>query len=532
MIHTALRLAAILLLLVLLPAGPARSQLAEIRIADSRGDWGPPSPYLHYPRGPGYIRMSWIFDTLIWKDREGFIPALADSWEFNPQELSYTFNLNPEAQWHDGRPLTAADVAFTIELFQRHPYYWVNVDHIDHSEVTGPHQVVIRLQRPYAPFLADVAGTMPILPEHIWREVADPTAFRAPEAFIGSGPYRLADYNPTQGSYLYLAFADYHRGAPKAQRLIYLRSGQPMVSLGNRQADLAQISPEMVAPLRNQGLKVIQDEGGWNKKLMINHRRAPFDDRRFRQALAHAIDRREIIAKSQRGHGRPASYGLLSEDHPWYNPELPEYPPDPELTRALLTELGFSPGRDGFFQHNGRPLQVELLVSNITASGQSAPDRDGEVIKMQLERAGIKVALINLEQATTDQRVRSWNFDLALSGHGGISGDARILNEMISSQHGAGSVNSARFDQNQELNRLLEEQLLAMDPEERRRIVGRIQELHAMELPAIPLYYPDSYSAYHPARGIEWFYTRGGIGKGIPIAQNKVSLLNCNHPAP
>ena len=65
-------------------------------------------------------------------------------------------------------------------------------------------------------------------------------------------------------------------------------------------------------------------------------------------------------------------------------------------------------------------------------------DRDGEIIKKQLEEVGIKVELVNQEQATTDSRVKSWDFDLAVSGHGGIAGDARILNEMISSVQGAG----------------------------------------------------------------------------------------------
>jgi len=529
-IRSAFWLATLLLLLLLLPGSPAHSQSTEksteIRIADSRGDWGPPSPFLHDPRGPGYVRMSWIFDTLIWKNRKGeFIPALADSWEFNPRELSFTFNLNPRAKWHDGRPLTARDVVFTIELFQRHPYHWATVKHISRSEARGPHQVVIRLKNPYAPFLANVAGVMPVMPEHIWRGVSDPATFRAPEAFIGSGPFRFGDFNPTQGSYLFHAFADYYQGPPKVQRLIYLRSGQPMVSLTNRQAALATVGPEMVPALRNQGFTVIQDDRGWNRKLMINHRRPPFDDRRFRQALAHAIDRQELIAKSQRGHGSPASRGLLSKDHPWHNPNLPEYPHDLERVRALLVELGFSPDAEGFFQRQGQPLRVELLVSNITAGGQSAPHRDGEVLRMQLERAGIRVSLVNLEQATTDQRVSSWNFDLALSGHGGISGDADVLARMISPKHGAMSANSDRFDKNQELNRLLEQQAMTMNLDERRRIVARIQELYALELPGIPLYYPSSYAAFHPDSGVDWFFTPGGIASGIPIPQNKASLL-------
>jgi peptide/nickel transport system substrate-binding protein len=174
---------------------------------------------------------------------------------------------------------------------------------------------------------------------------------------------------------------------------------------------------------------------------------------------------------------------------------------------------------------DGQPIKVELLSSNITVAGESIADRDGEVVKKQLESVGIQVDLVNMDQATTDSRVKNWDFDLALSGHGGIGGDARILNEMIASEYGAGSVNSARYDANPELNKLLQAQMLEMEQEKRKAIVFRIQEIYAEDLPAISLYYPDSMAAYNPDKGIEWFYTRGGISKGIPIPQNKMSLI-------
>jgi peptide/nickel transport system substrate-binding protein len=281
----------------------------------------------------------------------------------------------------------------------------------------------------------------------------------------------------------------------------------------------------MAEPLKQKGLVVIHDERGWNKKLMINHKKAPFSDKRFRQALPLAIDRQEILDKSHRGFGTPASYGLLSIDHDMYNPDTPTYPFNPDKARSLIEAMGYQKGSDGFYQKEGQPLKIELLSSNITVAGQSVADRDGEVIKKQLEQAGIRVDLVNLEQATTDSRVRNWEFDLAVSGHGGVSGDARILNEMISSKYGAGSVNSARYDVNPELNRLLEEQMLEMDEERRKALVHRIQAVYAEDLPAISLYYPASMAAYNPDKGIVWFFTKGGISKGIPIPQNKMSLI-------
>ncbi len=91
-----------------------------------------------------------------------------------------------------------------------------------------------------------------------------------------------------------------------------------------------------------------------------------------------------------------------------------------------------------------------------------------------------------MEQATTDGKIKKWDFQLAVSGHGGVLGDAKILNEMISSEYGAGSVNSPRFDANQGLSRLLEAQLLEINPDKRRELVFKIQEIYADEMPAVP----------------------------------------------
>jgi peptide/nickel transport system substrate-binding protein len=500
-------------------------QIDEIRIADSKGDWGYPNPYRHYPRGPGYIRMSWVFDTLVWKDNSGYVPALADSWSFDPEKLAFTFKLNPKAKWHDGQSVTADDVVFSLDYFKKHHYRWITPDSVGKVEAVDPRTVIIYLSKPYSPFISDIGGTMPVLPRHIWENVDEPEKYNDPKAFIGSGPYLFKDFNKAQGSYLFEAFADYYQGRPKVDRLIYIKAGKPLVSLSTGQVDLANIRPEMADALKKKGLVVLKDEKGWNKKLMINHKKFPFDQKAFRQALAYAINQQEIIDKAHHGFASPASYGLLTVDHEMYNPDTPTYPFNPAKARELIESLGFTRGADGFYQKDGKVLAIELLASNVSVAGERVADRDGEIIKKQLEEAGLKTDLVNMEQATTDSRVKKWEFDLAISGHGGITGDPRILNEMISSTYGAGSVNSARYDVNEELNKLMEAQMVEMDEAKRKDLVFKIQAVYADDVPAISLYYPDSMAAYNPKKGVTWYYTKGGISKGIPIPQNKMSLI-------
>ena len=510
---------------LLISAGPSvLAQVKEIRIADSKGDWGYPNPYRHYPRGPGYVRMSWVFDTLIWKDDKGYIPALARKWTYDPRSLSFTFELREGVKWHDGKPFSSEDVVFTIDYFKKHPYHWVPMGAVAGAESVGKGKVVIKLTKPYAPFLAYIGGVMPILPKHIWKNVTDPRKYNDPGAFIGCGPYKFVDFNKAKGTYLYEAFEDYCQGKPKADRLIYIKAGKPLMTLSIGKADLANIKPEMAKPLKKKGMVILVNARGWNKKLMINHKKPPFNDRRFRQALAHAINQQEIIDKAHRGFGSPASFGLLSPDHEFYNPNTPTYKPDPARGRQILESIGYVKGPDAFYTRDGQPLKIEILASNITVAGESVADRDGEVIKRQLEAVGIHVDLVNMEQATTDGRVKKWGFDLAISGHGGLLGDARILNQMILPKV-TGSVNSARFGGNKELLKLLKAQIAEMDISKRNAIVCKIQAIYTLELPAISLYYPASMAAYDPKKGIRWYYTEGGLSLGIPIAQNKMSLV-------
>ena len=511
--------------LLLLPCGvSAKDQKKDVRIGDGKGDWGYPNPYKHYPRGPGYLRMAWVFDTLAWKDETGYIPALAKSWRYDPESLSFEFELQKGVLWHDKKPFTAKDVVFTIEYFKKHPYQWASVEKVASVEARGPHKVVIKLKEPYAPFMAYIGSTMPIIPQHVWEKVAHPKKYHAPEAYIGCGPFRFVDFDNAKGTYLYEANEGYYLGKPVVDRLIYIKAKNPLMTLLSGKADLVNIKPEMAKPLKEKGMVILENPRGWNKKLMINHKKPPLNDKRFRKALAYAIDQQEILDKAHRGFGSPASFGLLSPDHPFYNPDTPKYSHDPEQARKILVSLGYEKNKNGFFEKNGAPLKMEVLSSNISVAGESVSDRDGEVLKKQLQNVGIQVDLVNLEQATADAKVRNWEFDLAITGHGGLLGDAMVLDRMISPKF-AGSVNSARYGSNRELLELLNLQMTEMDLQKRKALVYKIQEIYADELPAISLYYPASMTAYNPQKGIVWYYTKEGIALGIPIAQNKMSLM-------
>ena len=185
----------ILCMFLLLPSGvSAQGPSKDIRIGDGKGDWGYPNPYKHYPRGPGYIRMALVFDTLVWKDEKGYIPALAKSWRYDPGSLRFFFELQEGVLWHDGKPFTAEDVVFTIEYLKKHPYQWASVDQVATAEARGPYQVSIKLKKPFAPFMAYIGTTMPIIPRHIWEKVDDPKRYQASGCFYRFRPLQICGF--------------------------------------------------------------------------------------------------------------------------------------------------------------------------------------------------------------------------------------------------------------------------------------------------------------------------------------------------
>lgn len=499
---------------------PAKEDSGILTIADSAGDWGFPSPFLHYQRGPGYIRMSLLFDTLVWKDAKGFVPALAEKWEVSADGLTYRFLLRRTATWHDGQPFTAADVVFSFRYLKEQGYTWSSVAMIDRVEMTGEHEVKIRLKKPYAPFLDNVAGTVPMLPQHIWRDVKDARQFLQPAALIGTGPYRLADYSREQGSYRYTASAEYWGGKPKYReiRFVKMTPETAVAALRQKQVDFIQAPPDMADRLKQEGFTVAVGKLDWVAKLLINHRKPPFNNADFRRALALAIDRSALVQITLRGHGKPGNPGLLAPDNSWHNPE-PQLSFDPDKSAELLRSIGYV--RNGaFWEKDGATLTLELLVApgGIGVPG-SPQERQGEFIKSQLEKAGIRVMIRALDAKAIDSRVAEWNFDLALSGHGGIGGDPQVLVRMITGDNFL----SARWKANAELTQVLAEQTAAIDPDERRQLILEAQRLYAADLPALPLYYPTWYYAHNDR--VRPFFTFQGVANGIPQPFNKLQFI-------
>ncbi len=511
------------------PAMTDRPDIPVLQLAGGMG-LGYPSPF-GYTRGPGYIFSSYIFDTLVWKDKDGnFIPWLATDWTMSNDGLNWTFILRDDVLWSDGQPLTAADVAFSFNYESTNPIGFPIQALVEVKEVTTEgNTVTFVLEKPYAPFLPNLAGAMPVIPQHIWENVADPKALRGPEAVTGSGPYKLAEFNQEDGSYLFVANENFFMGAPAVKRLELLPVGNEVLAVSQGNIDAggpnvqgSAVTDEIVAQFAAEPYATLTAPGEWHLTLRFNMTKEPFSDKRFRQAVAYAINRQDMVERITLGKGLPGNPGWLSPANQWYNPDVPGYDYDPAQANALLDEMGLlDTNGDGIRElPDGTPLSYNLRFATDAVS-----PRNIELLQSYLQPAGIELIPQGSDRATNDQAAVAGDYDAILVGHGGLGGDPDFMRTTFHSQSQSKSFVRPHGYSNPEFDQVAGQQLRALDDAKRAALVNQMQQIIAEDLPVISLYHPDRFWFYDQTVLTGWHYKPGGIAAGIPLTLDKYLFI-------
>ena len=469
-------------------------QRAEtIRLAG--GDWGYPTPYTYYPRGPGSRKMSLIFDSLVTQSGEGkILPALAGDWRISGDGLVYTFRLRPGVKWHDGQAFTAGDVVFSYEYARRYP----PVSAIDFSGVkkvaaADDQTVRIELGQPDPNFLAGLSS-FKIIPQHIWEKVTDPLNFVTPEAAVGTGPYRLTGYSKEHGTYRFEVNENFWGSKPRVRVIDFIPVSEAILAFEQGEVDRISVTPDILSRFENNPkYRVMQYQTSWAYRLYFNLRQRPeLAEKTFRQALAYGINRQELVEKVERGAAVPGNPGVLHPNNKLYNSGIPQYPYDPQKAKALLDNLGYKDTNGDGVRENGRG---EKLSFRLLADAGSA--RLAELIKQQLALIGVEVNVQVVDQKTRDARFKEGDFELCING----SGNGEDLSEVTSkSKARATSTTAAVIGyHNPEVDRLYFAQAKETDPAKRRELMAKLQQIVAEELPKLTLYYKHSLAVHRPA---------------------------------
>jgi peptide/nickel transport system substrate-binding protein len=489
--------------------------VARLRL--SGGDYGYPSPF-GYLRGAGLILASYVFDTLLWEDSTGDpIPWLAEEWSRSPDGLEWRFTLRDNATWQDGRPVTAEDVKFSFDYVTTGPAASVSrlAPSLDLKEVVveTPRTVVIRLNTPTAVFEEDVALRLFVIPRHIWSQVADPARFRGPGAVLGSGPYRLESVDEAAGSYLFTANESFFLGSPYVKRLELVPAPDELLALQRGEIDAGELLEES-AP--EEQIKAFESDSSftklegtydWMLALHINLSKGfPYDRREFRQAIAYALDRRDMVARLLQGRGEPGSVGGLTPGHPLLAPDLPTYDRDVARARSMLDGLRLKDtDGDGLRELPDGGAFVQEVQANSRFSPKSA-----ELVKEYLREVGIDVRVQILDKATADESAGKGNYTMALIGYGGMTGDPdqNLRSRYAASPKSTSFTRAIGYD-NPAVTELADRQLTTLDPVQRKTLVQEIQRMVAEDVPIIPLYTPRRMTFYRAGIFDNWYYTPG-----------------------
>ena len=499
----------------------------RILTVSGNGDFGFPSVYTISPKGQGYMTLSYIFDTLMWKDESGLVPYLAEDYSVSEDGMTYTFQLRKGVSFTDGTPFTAEDVKFTFDYMKEHPYKWVSVSMVEEASVVDEHTVEIRLNKTYNPFLSDVAGSLPILPKHIWENVTEPETFTEPEAAISTGPFVLENYDAAAGTYTFKANEDYFYGDVQIDKLVIANvSGgdSKEALLSGEIAAAPNISYKAAMSLKDSPeYTVLEGPGLSVTRLYFNFDEEAMAVKEIRQAMYHAVNLDEIVEKAYGGAGYAGSAGHVQPGTPWYNPDVRQYAYDVETAKKMLSEAGAADSNgDGILEYNGEEMSYTLTFTE-------NDEKLAELLVSYMKAVGIELVPQSADDATVKAAISEGNFELAFNTNGSFGGDPVFLSRFATvGADGAPSVTGqgGKTWESEEYNKIYNESAVEQDDAKRHEQVNELQEIIAEELPCLTLYYKKAVAAYNNTIFDGFYYTPDGISIAVPFIMNKLVFVS------
>lgn len=502
----------------------ARAEEERVLRMDYSGNMSFPSMYTSKSNGPGFVSVTFCFDTLVWKDDKGEVNLLCEDYELSDDGLVYTIHLRDGVKFHDGEPFTAEDVKFTFDYSKEHPYQWISTDMVKEVRVVDDLTVEIELKDVYVPFMDAVGGNLHMLPKHIFEKVEDPYTFDDPEAAIGTGPFILEDFDPVAGSFVFVKNPDYYLGEVQIDKLI-------LAPVDDARSALLAGEIDATSKMKYKAAQAIKDEENISylegQSIQIRRMGFNFDlealaQKDIRQAISYALDREAIVEKAAQGAGIVGTAGFVHPNSPWYNPDVAVYDYNPEKAKELLAEAGcVDSDADGILEFDGEKMSFEFTFSEDDAMM-------AEMISGYLKDIGIELVPKALDDGSVKGAFSEGNFELILLGHGTFGGDPKYMACLATDTAGAikVSIQGGTKWQNDRFDELFAESLKEIDKDKRLEQIYQCQEIVAEELPTLAVFFPLAAAAYNNSVFTGFYFTVDGIGAGCPFICNKLAFIS------
>lgn len=441
-----------------------------------------------------------LYEPLLYMDQDFNLRGrLAESWTPEERGKTWVIKLKKGIRFSDGAPFNAASVKFSLEYLQKAKRIFWPLEKIE-----TPDEFTVRLvfKRPYAVLPYDLTTT----------EIFSPTSFEAEGKFkapVGTGPFVFKEWKPEQ-ELVFEHNEKYGGPLPKVKRVVFkvIPDHQTRaMALQSGEIDVADYLPvTAIRELERSGkFSVHRKASPCMNWIAFNTYRPPFDDILVRQAVCYAVDVKGIIGSTVgKEVATPALKGPLSSpahDH-LRKPDLEWYTYDPNKAKELLSRSGWKDSDgDGILEKNGKKFQVTLIASTLYEEGKAI----AEAVQANLKKVGIGVEVRVLESAARFEALEQRQYDfIEMGGICATNDPTPWFSYYFGTQHPEYCVLEDR-----QIQELVKKLYSTTEPDKRRQIFYRLQELLKEQAPGIFLYNQDAVTV--AKKDIQGFVLEGGM---------------------
>jgi peptide/nickel transport system substrate-binding protein len=480
--------------------------------------------------GTQFMQYYLLYDSLakLNFDLDEWMPSLAESWELAPDGLSLTFTMRDGVTWHDGEPVTADDVEYSVRAWLMVSDAYIDQPLLDllkggnafregTSEdlgvtATDPSTVRFEFEAP-SPLYMDIIMQRPMLPKHVWEPIitrettlADIGNLPVTQQGIGTGPFKVESFDPEQGAQ-YVRNPDYFGGAPNLDGVNFrLMAEEISVAAGLEAGEIQGAAvwdvttyPRLqeVATLN----QIVEDAVTGSYHLIPNFRKAdsPLLDARFRQAMLYAIPRQDIADTYLQGVAEPVR-NLVYAPNYLEGAQITDYSYDPAKAQELLSEIGYDSSQELIFL---------VQASN---DGPYFP-----AMQQALATVGINVRFVPVADDAGLQEImrdpNAWDLYYEYISHG-TDPSLELSAVMVcpGPDYDPCAHPGFNWTPTEEWDRLWGIQATELDPDARKAAIQDLIAIADQELPTLPLWTePNVYFLSNAVHGDPWSIYRYGV---------------------